>query len=466
MRHDADDLWRAHWDHGGIELCWQPGRGLAWLRRVGDASPEALILAREIDLADPRGRVRFATEAAETRNGRTAAWQGPAATLLLDALVAAASVPETDVGRPAAPLGRSLTDAPDVLPGRFVRTDLAAVTAITPPLVLGVAYRGFQTSIVGPTGSAKTLLLQGLLLEAAHAGVKVGHWDNEMGASPIAFRYRAMGATDAELAKIAYYAWPEPTLTDSDAFAEQVAADGSEIVGIDPTADFLSAAGLDEDVNNEVTRWAAAFPQRLTQAGVTTITVDGMPHDRTRQRGASQKGYKAALVWTVEVLDEPSKDHVGLVQLSCVKDRFGEVGKGATLAFAVGGDGAGRIVVARKEAMARPSAIEQHDADESRWVGVVVATLQQHAPDEAHAISQTQLLGLLPTGKNAAFRREACRRAASHPLIQVRAKPGNRGSVLYWYDSTVSDRDGQGPTHRDRDKGGDTDSTGVHPVRV
>jgi hypothetical protein len=352
--------------------------------------------------------------------------------------------------------------APIVIPGpaeaehagdsapRFARVDLATVAPSTPELVLGIAYRGFQAVIVGPTGSAKTMLCQGLLLEAVRGGIPVGHWDHEMGADPIAFRYRAMGATDDDLGRIAYYPWPEPRLADSDAFVAQIVEDGSEIVLLDPTADFLGAAGLDENDNAEVTRWAAAFPQRLTQADITTITVDGMPHDGTRQRGASQKGYKAALVWTVEVLDEPSKDHVGSVALTCTKDRFGDVGKGAQLVYAIGGDGAGAIVVAREEARARPSAIAQHDADRSQWIGAVTHVLQTWAPSEGRAITQNQLLGLLPAGKGKTFRREACQAAASQPMGAVRAKPGPNRSLVYWYqDSGGTGWDGVGQTHSD-----------------
>lgn len=338
---------------------------------------------------------------------------------------------------------------------RFTRVNLAEVEATTPDLVLGIAYRGFQAVIAGPTGSAKTMLACGLLLEGLRSGLGVGHWDHEMGESPIAFRYRAMGATDKELARIAYYPWPEPKLADSDAFVAQVQADGSELVLLDPTADFLGAAGLDENVNAEVTRWAAAFPQRLTQVGVTTITIDGMPHAGERQRGASQKGYKAATVWIVEVIDEPSKDHVGTVALTCAKDRFGVVGKGASIVFAVGGDGSGRIVVERQASFDRPPAAERADSDRAQWLGIVVATLERHAPDEAHAISQNQLLGLMPPGKRKDFRRQVIQEAATNPLMPVRVKPGSRGSLVYWYqEPTGSHWDGPGPGQSETESGG------------
>ena len=126
-------------------------------------------------------------------------------------------------------------------------------------------------------------------------------------------------------------------MDDSDAFIAEILEDRPDFVVLDPTADFLGAADIDENANTEVTAWAAAFPQRLAQESVATIMVDAVPHNATHQRGASQKGYKSRLLWRVEVRDEPSKDHVGLVTLRCEKDTVGDVGRGSSIAFAVGG---------------------------------------------------------------------------------------------------------------------------------
>ncbi len=316
----------------------------------------------------------------------------------------------------------------------FERTNLATVTGETPDLLLGLVYRGFSTNIYGPTGSAKTLIAQSVVLEAVRAQLKAAHWDEEMGAQAIAARYRQMGATDIELAKIAFYAWQSPTLDDADAFLAEALSDKPDLVLLDPTADFLAAAGVDENANSEVTDWAARFPQALAREGIASVLVDAIPHDGAHQRGASQKGYKAALAFRVEVKDEPSKEHVGLVNLSCTKDRFGDVGKGAEIPFAVGGNGDGRIVVERKDAFRRPPAAEQRDDDLQKWIGTVTAVVQAHATGRAKAISQSQLLSLLPAGKRRTFLMEAIKLAAAPGLPVRQDVGGSRSSIIYWYE--------------------------------
>ena len=324
---------------------------------------------------------------------------------------------------------------------RFEPTDLSTTTAETPELLLGLVYRGHSATLFGPTGSAKTLLALALTREARAEGLTVSYWDEELGAAPTAARLRALGATDAELAAVRYYAWQGPTLADSDAFADEIRTSGADLVIFDPLGDHLVAAGASENDNAEFTAWARSFPQRLSRDGVASLLIDGAPHADGpesgkrggRQRGATQKGYKAAIVWRVEVADEPSREHVGLVKLVCTKDRFGSVGRGAELGFAIGGDGAGGIVFERREAMARQSREEQVAENRAEWIGYVVATLREHAPSREQAISQLQLERLLPPGRKA-WRQEICQVAATSPGVPAHNRPGARGAVLYWFE--------------------------------
>jgi hypothetical protein len=320
---------------------------------------------------------------------------------------------------------------------QFERTNLAAVTGVTPELLLGVVYRGFPANIYGPTGSAKTLIVQGLALEAIRAGLKVAHWDEEMGAELITARYRQMGATDLELARIAFYAWQAPAMDDADAFVDEILSDRPDLVVLDPTADFLGAAGVDENVNAEVTAWAAAFPQRLAQEGVATIMVDAIPHGGSHQRGASQKGYKSRLLWRVEVRDEPSKEHVGLITLTCEKDTVGDVGKGASLAFAVGGTPDGRLIVERRDALRGESADDQLERERREWVTTVTAIVQAYAPRREKAVSLRQLLDLLPAGKRRSFLVDAIKLAAAPGRAVRQDVGGSRGSIAYWYEEPL-----------------------------
>ena len=330
--------------------------------------------------------------------------------------------------------GRDPDDGP-----RFSPTRLSTVDAATPELLAGIVYRGFPSNFFGPTGSAKTLLAQALTLEMVRIRLRVAYSDEELGSKPMAARWRALGATDAELDLITYFEWQGPGMTDSEAFVEAVA--GHDVVVLDPVADHLGAAGIDENSNAEYTAWTKLYPQRLTHEGIASILIDGAPHADGngrdgRQRGATQKGYKAALAWRIEVLDEPAKDAVGLVRLTCTKDRFGDVGRGATITFRIGGE-AGRIVFERVESMRRPPKAEQAATDRTLWVGYVVATLQKHALGEANAITANQLVGLLPPGKGRAFCLDMAREAAGDPFQPVRVGPGTNRSLRYWHDDPV-----------------------------
>lgn len=319
----------------------------------------------------------------------------------------------------------------------FERTNLAKVEAKMPDLLLGLVYRGFSTNIYGPTGSAKTLIAQGLVLEALRSGLSVGHWDEEMGKEVTAARYRQMGATDIELGRVAFYTWQRPTLDDGDAFVAQCLDDRVDLVLIDPTADFLSAAGMEENSNDDITAWAAAFPQALSQRGVASILLDGAPHGAAHQRGGIQKGYKASLVFGFDVREEPSKTNVGLVELECEKDRFGDIGRGARVTFRVGGDGNGQIVFRREEHMERPSAEDRVDKDREDWVRKITAVVQAHAPHRDSAITQSQLLTLLPAGKRKSDLIDLVKLAAAPGRAVMQAPGKTSRSVIYWYEEPV-----------------------------
>jgi RecA/RadA recombinase len=329
---------------------------------------------------------------------------------------------------------RYATAAP-AQPRQFHRIDLAAVTPELPELLLGVYYRGHVTAIFGPTGAGKTMLNQAIVLEAVRAGHEVAHFDEEMGAAPMAQRYRALGASVRELEKIAYYEWEAPGLEDSGAFVDEVRE--RSLVLIDPTTDALTAAGVDENDNSAYTEWSKLIPGKLTAEGISTILTDGSPHvdgGKARMRGASQKSYKAALVWRLEVIDELDRDHVGLIRLTCEKDRFGAVGRGASQAFRLGGDGRGGIVFERTGALRNEPSSEKAGNDRALLVGRVVAVLEQHAPAEGRAITQNQLCGLLGQSR-LRDKTAACQEASDSPTVPVRAKPGPNRSLLYWHEA-------------------------------
>lgn len=328
-------------------------------------------------------------------------------------------------------------------PGRFEHTDLRTVESATPDLVIpGIVYRGWPTLIAGPTGSGKSMLAAAFAMEGVRAHLRIGHWDEEMGGSATALRYRSLGADDSMFdngvgrpSGIRYHEWQSLTISDANAFARHVVeVDGSDVVIFDPLADHLIAAGMEENANDDVTRWFGEFPQFLTQVGVASLILDGMPHDGGHARGASQKAYKAALVYLVDVLDPPRKDHVGRVRLTCVKDRFGEVGQGSTLTFALGGDGNGAITFRRLPDGEKPAqGVDRRSSAIELVADAVVDIVRDRAEAGLPDLSMRQILDRLPPGYGTTLTMEGIRRAATDPMRPVIAYDGPRNARLHKY---------------------------------
>jgi hypothetical protein len=93
-----DDTFHASWpSEGRIELCWRSRTATLWLRRAGDPSPEGLLIARQVDLSNPRARDQFVAECGEGHgNWRPERWVEPAVHLLLAALLDAAGISTPD----------------------------------------------------------------------------------------------------------------------------------------------------------------------------------------------------------------------------------------------------------------------------------------------------------------------------------------------------------------------------------
>ena len=175
-----------------------------------------------------------------------------------------------------------------------------------------------------------------------------------------------------------------------------------------------------------------------------------------------------ALVWMVEVIDNPTKDHVGLVRWTCTKDRFGAVGRGTSVEFHIGGDGQGGIVgsvgsTTVGDTAARTDAKDEERRErENRWRINAVMTAKQYAPDEARAVSKSTLEDLYG-------RRQGRGQAARHPArhrrhrpvppdsLGAKAKPTGNGTVVWWKPSSRPSR----PT--DGDESGQVETFAFRP---
>jgi hypothetical protein len=334
---------------------------------------------------------------------------------------------------------------------QFNRVNLRTVTGDFPPLICdSTAYLGWPSLISGPTGSAKTLICRWLLLRALRAGYAVGHADQEMGASVTKQYYLATGASEFELDEIAYWDMPSPNSDQAEAFTDAIRA-AADVIVMDKVPDFLRTAGKQENSNDDVNEWMAAFVEPL-RGSVTTLLIDATGWDGKHARGGSEKDFKVGLSWLVEVVEEPTKDRLGLIRWTCTKDRFGQIGKGASIEFSIGGDGSGHIVgsiVGVTDAPVSPADIKrakEREREQELRIAALHAA-KKHAPDETRAITRTQLADNTPIRAQDKSKAIDLALEQGDPVFgRLASKPATgRGTLVWWTPYvTHSDEGSQG----------------------
>jgi hypothetical protein len=335
---------------------------------------------------------------------------------------------------------------------RFPRVDLSAVD--DEPLQLdldGLAYRGLAMAIVAPTGSGKTLFAEWLLIGARRSGRTVAHLDMEIGKRGTARNYRAHGVTPKELRGIHYVEMPEPRMEEAAEFTRAVLDNGEDVALFDKLPDFLRSARLAENSNDDVNEWAGAFLDPLRER-CTVVLVHATGWEGNRSRGASELMFKLDVVWELKVAQEFDRHRVGRIRLKCTKDRWGDIGLGRVVEYAIGGDGKGRLVV-RRVSDAYEAAVDDGMTDKERRLRqrddalrrAAVATARQHAPDELHAITKSDLEALIGGyGRNA---RDGIALAIadgdpSHARLGSKPNPRGRGVVVWYVPARIGEEAG------------------------
>lgn len=208
----------------------------------------------------------------------------------------------------------------------------------TPQLVQNLLYKGRIHSIAGAPGDGKTLLALRMALQVVDRGFSALYYDAENGPWVVAERLGAMGADPDALDRFFYYLPGDLTLAPDSlsTLMARVAAVQPALVVFDSLADFLAAAGLDENSNTDCTRWFAAVAQPLKDAGVAILVLDHVPKSgKGGPRGASSKVAKMDVQWELEVNKRFSRDRTGKIKLTCNKDRESWLPK--TVMFSFGG---------------------------------------------------------------------------------------------------------------------------------
>ncbi len=228
----------------------------------------------------------------------------------------------------------------DTLSGRVllahgIREGIPEPPVFEPDILLkGVAHHFFAEA-----GSAKTWLALWLTVQAIRRGERVLYLDAENGRRTISERLELLGVNTDRLDEVLhYYSYPN---LDSRAESVQGYLDKlddyrPELIVFDSWVNFLSACGMSEDSNTDVTNWSIKFLHPANLRGITTIILDHVGHaDKTRHRAAMRKRDEVQVQWALNNTEKFNRKNVGRVVLVNKKDREGWLPE--KVAFKMGG---------------------------------------------------------------------------------------------------------------------------------
>ncbi len=220
-----------------------------------------------------------------------------------------------------------------------------------PWLVEGVFFRESTCLFYGEGGSGKTMVLLCIMLELINQGQRVLFIDEEGGIKIVGARLRDMGADPELLDKHLYY-YPFTGFTDHE--ASQVLALVEDVwpamVVLDSLSVALSASGVKENDNDEVTHWMNTVAVAISRHSGPTPAVVIIDHlakntENTKSsRGATQKKNMVDYQWYVKTIEEFDSQTIGKVRIENTKNRLGNLPEHHT--FVLGGQD-GRIVFER-----------------------------------------------------------------------------------------------------------------------
>lgn len=191
---------------------------------------------------------------------------------------------------------------------------------IDPPAVLepGVHLQGKAHIIYAAAGKGKTMLALWLIKNAIERGENVILFDRENGARTISERLVDLALDPDKVDEQLYY-YPDPTLplTPAAKRAYEVLLDTAKpsLVVFDSFINFLAMAGLSENENTDVAKWATIYAHPARSRDVTTVILDHVPHDGSHARGATRKKDEVDVMWRLAQAKPFDKETVGEITL-------------------------------------------------------------------------------------------------------------------------------------------------------
>jgi hypothetical protein len=211
---------------------------------------------------------------------------------------------------------------------------------VEPPdeLVQDIILAGRVTSIYSGSGMGKTFLMLWIILRVIEQGLAVIIFDKENGRRIIAERLEALGADPEKLDEhLHYYSSPSLPLDVATQQAVEELLDDVKpaLVVYDSWINFLADAGLDENVSNDIARWAAAYTHPARERCIAVLLLDHVPKEGVSARGSGRKKDEVDVMWKLANTASFDRDNVGRIVLRREKDREGWLPE--TVGFSVGG---------------------------------------------------------------------------------------------------------------------------------
>ncbi len=212
---------------------------------------------------------------------------------------------------------------------------------IKPPeeLIEGILLKGKVHQIFAAAGCGKSWVALWLTMKLINQGKRVLYLDKENGPRIIAERLKALGAEEETLDEyLIYYSSPDLPLTKegTEAYVQSLEEVNPSLVVFDSWVNFISGAGLDENVSSDITDWSLSFSRPARDRNISVLLLDHVPKEGgATARGSGRKKEEMDVQWQLKNSKPFDRDTMGEIKLTREKDREGWLPK--SVRFSVGG---------------------------------------------------------------------------------------------------------------------------------
>jgi hypothetical protein len=310
-----------------------------------------------------------------------------------------------------------------------LRDAIAGAVERTLPTVLARAdgwclfYAGRLNGVHGDSGTGKSMVMAVAIAEEVKAGHDVIVVDLEdPDPTTLVERLRMLGVEDGVIIERLHYFGPREEFTDAavtELVREAKTYDVTLLV-VDSLGEAFGLNGVNEDKDAEVGPFLRQYMRPLADAGPAVVLVDhGTKAADNPLHPSGSKRKRAAIQgasYLIEAKRALSREHGGILRLTCAKDRHGNYRRGEEVALVdlyVYPDGGVSVQVSA------PGATQQRTPDEEIHA-LARAAVNALKGQQGRRLGKTELMALMPKARHD-LKRAAIERA--HGLDSIKIEP-------------------------------------------